>query len=158
MTYPAILSHIRLFSFFSAYFVSEMREDINTYLDDILFRYPAIRSHSLLLIFRPLSTFSKSWQELLRINGPHNTRSITPPELRPADRSGPRSSETTIFLEVGLVMSGSRSELKGATKRVWFWRRDLWGSILEGSLNTQSMPSTGSISRARSDETKNSVN
>ena len=118
MTYPAIRSHVRLFSFRPEYCVSETKEDINTYLDDISFRYPAIRSHSLLLIFRPSSTFSKSWQELLRINGPHNTRSITPPELRPADRSGPISAETEIFLEVGLVMSSSISQLRGVTNRV----------------------------------------
>ena len=34
MNYPAIRSHIRVFSFRPAYFVSEMIEEIKTYMDD----------------------------------------------------------------------------------------------------------------------------
>ena len=35
MNSPAIRSHIRLFSFRPAYSVSETKEELNTYLDDI---------------------------------------------------------------------------------------------------------------------------
>ena len=34
MNYPAIRSHIRVFSFRPTYFVSEMIEEIKTYMDD----------------------------------------------------------------------------------------------------------------------------
>ena len=62
---------------------------------------------------------------MLRRNGPWKTQDINPPESIPGDKSGPISSETTIFIEVGLVMSGSRSQLRGVTNRVLFQRRDV---------------------------------
>ena len=40
MTSPVIHIHIRLFSFCPAYFVSEKKEEINTYLDDIYLDIP----------------------------------------------------------------------------------------------------------------------
>ena len=135
--YPAIRSHIRLFSFCSAYFISETKEEINTYTDNIYLQCPAIRTHSWLLNSCSLSTFSKSRQELLRRNVPRKPWVITPLKLRPADGSGARSYETTIFLEgrladgsgarldnttifleVGLVISGSRSQRRSAKNHV----------------------------------------
>ena len=50
-------------------------------------------------------------------------------------------------------MSGSRSQQRGVTNHVWFWRRDMWGSWLEGLLKTRVISWTGSISRSRSSET-----
>ena len=54
----------------------------------------------------------------LRKNGPQKTQAINPTESRPADRSGPILAEMTIFLEVGLAMSGSRSQLRGVINHV----------------------------------------
>ena len=55
-------------------------------------------------------TVDKKWSQ--------ETQDITRPESRPADISGAISSETTFFLEVGLVMSGSRSQLRDVTNPV----------------------------------------
>ena len=69
-------------------------------------------------------------------------------------RSGDISDEMTIFLEVDLVMSGLRSQLRSVTNCVWVWRRDVWGSILVHSMKTRAIHWTGSISVPRSAETK----
>ena len=58
----AIRSHIRVFSFRPAYFFSETKEVINTYADDIYFRYPAIRSHIRVFSFR-LAYFESEMKE-----------------------------------------------------------------------------------------------
>ena len=62
-------------------------------------------------------------------------------EARPADGSGFRLEETTIFLEVGLYISGSRSHWRGVNN-------------LEVSLKTQAIAWTGSRSVLRSSEKK----
>ena len=107
-----------------------------------------------MILFCTSSIFSESWQDLLRRNGSRNNQAITHLESRPDDISGFRSFETTIFLEVSFVVSGSRSQLRGVTNRVSVWRRDVRGSGLEGSLNTQVIHWTGSISGDRSYETE----
>ena len=160
MNYPAKCIHIRLFSYLPVYFVTQTKVEINTYLYDIYFRYPAIirllfsfcptyvisfwypviRIHIWLLIFRPLSTFSKSWQELLRRNGPRKPWAITPREPRLADGSGFRSDDTTISIGVGLVMSGPRSQLKSMKNCVCVRRRDMWGLLLEGPRSLERLP------------------
>ena len=58
MNFPAIHSHIRVFSFRPAYFDSETKEEINTDVDDIYFRYPAIRSHIRVFSFVPRTLYS----------------------------------------------------------------------------------------------------
>ena len=86
-----------------------------------------------------------SWLEgLLKTRAIPWTRSI----------SGARSDEMKIFLEVGLFISGSISQLRVVTNRVWVQRRGMWGSWLEGSLKTWVIFCTGSVSGARSAETK----
>ena len=62
-------------------------------------------------------------------------------EARPADGSGDKLEETTIFLEVGLYISGSRSHWRGVNN-------------LEVSLKTGAISWTGSRSGFRSSETK----
>ena len=64
MNSPAIRRHIRVFSFRPAYFDSEMKEEINTYVDDIYFRYPAIRSHIRVFSFRPAYFVSEMKEEI----------------------------------------------------------------------------------------------
>ena len=43
-------------------------------------------------------------------------------KLDGSDLEGLVSAETKIFLEVGLVMPGSRSQLRGVVNQVWVWR------------------------------------
>ena len=54
----------------------------------------------------------------MRRNVKQKPSSITPKGFKLADGSGARSDETTIFLEVGLVMSGSRSQLRSVKNPV----------------------------------------
>ena len=46
-------------------------------------------------------------------------------KLNRLDLEGLVSADMTIFIGVSLLMSGSRSELRGVTNRVWFRRRDI---------------------------------
>ena len=95
-------------------------------------------------IFVLRQLFSKSRQELLRRNGPRKPWAITPLKSRPADGSVSRLDETTIFLEaisadgygdklegttifldVGLFISGSRSNCRGVKNLEFCWRLEL---------------------------------
>ena len=64
MNSSAIRSVIRLFSFRPAYFVSETKEGIHTYMYDIWFRYPTIRIHIRLSSFRPVYFVSETKEEI----------------------------------------------------------------------------------------------
>ena len=64
---------------------------------------------------------------------------INRPKSVPSDRSGDTSDETTILMEVDLVMPGSRSQLRGVTNHVRVHRCDVRSPRLEGSLKTQSI-------------------
>ena len=75
----------------------------------------------------------------VEINGTQKTWAIACPKSIPTDRSGATSAEMKIFLEVGLVMPGSRSQLRGVMGHAKVKSRYMWGSRLEGSLKTQSL-------------------